>query len=220
MDAWKNERRRIYLMLEKLKEEVYKANLELPAKGLVLFTWGNVSAIDREKGLVVIKPSGVEYDKLKAEDMVVVDLDGKVVEGNLNPSSDTPTHVELYKKFPEIGGIVHTHSTNATIWAQSGRDIPAYGTTHGDYFYGPVPCTRKMTPEEIAGEYEKETGTVIIETFEKREINPKFASVNTCFNFKVTRACAKAQLPAAYHILATSLTQCRLFSMKCRHANN
>ena len=164
MDAWKNERRRIYLMLEKLKEEVYKANLELPAKGLVLFTWGNVSAIDREKGLVVIKPSGVEYDKLKAEDMVVVDLD----------SSDTPTHVELYKKFPEIGGIVHTHSTNATIWAQSGRDIPAYGTTHGDYFYGPVPCTRKMTPEEIAGEYEKETGTVIIETFEKREINPKF----------------------------------------------
>jgi len=143
-------------MLEKLKEEVYKANLELPAKGLVLFTWGNVSAIDREKGLVVIKPSG------------------KVVEGNLNPSSDTPTHVELYKKFPEIGGIVHTHSTNATIWAQSGRDIPAYGTTHGDYFYGAVPCTRKMTPEEIAGEYEKETGTVIIETFEKRNINPKF----------------------------------------------
>ena len=161
-------------MLEKLKEEVYKANLELPAKGLVLFTWGNVSAIDREKGLVVIKPSGVEYDKLKAEDMVVVDLDGKVVEGNLNPSSDTPTHVELYKKFPEIGGIVHTHSTNATIWAQSGRDIPAYGTTHGDYFYGPVPCTRKMTPEEIAGEYEKETGTVIIETFEKRNINPEY----------------------------------------------
>ena len=174
MDAWKNERRRIYLMLEKLKEEVYKANLELPAKGLVLFTWGNVSAIDREKGLVVIKPSGVEYDKMKVEDMVVVDLDGKVVEGNLNPSSDTPTHIELYKKFPEIGGIVHTHSTNATIWAQSGRDIPAYGTTHGDYFYGPVPCTRKMTPEEIAGEYEKETGTVIIETFEKRNINPKF----------------------------------------------
>ena len=161
-------------MLEKLKEEVYKANIELPAKGLVLFTWGNVSAIDREKNLVVIKPSGVEYDKLKPEDMVVVDLDGKVVEGNLNPSSDTPTHIELYKKFPETGGIVHTHSTNATIWAQSGRDIPAYGTTHGDYFYGAIPCTRKMTPEEIAGEYEKETGTVIIETFEKRNINPKF----------------------------------------------
>ena len=161
-------------MLEKLKEEVYKANIELPAKGLVLFTWGNVSAIDREKNLVVIKPSGVEYDKLKPEDMVVVNLDGKVVEGNLNPSSDTPTHIELYKKFPETGGIVHTHSTNATIWAQSGRDIPAYGTTHGDYFYGAIPCTRKMTSEEIAGEYEKETGTVIIETFEKRNINPKF----------------------------------------------
>ena len=161
-------------MLEKLKEEVYKANIELPAKGLVLFTWGNVSAIDRKKNLVVIKPSGVEYDKLKPEDMVVVNLDGKVVEGNLNPSSDTPTHIELYKKFPETGGIVHTHSTNATIWAQSGRDIPAYGTTHGDYFYGAIPCTRKMTPEEIAGEYEKETGTVIIETFEKRNINPKF----------------------------------------------
>lgn len=161
-------------MLEKLKEEVYKANMELPAKRLVLFTWGNVSAIDREKGLVVIKPSGVDYDKMKAEDMVVVDLDGKVVEGELNPSSDTPTHVELYKKFPNIGGIVHTHSTNATIWAQSGRDIPAYGTTHADYFYGPIPCTRKMTPEEIKGEYEKETGTVIIETFEKRNIDPKF----------------------------------------------
>lgn len=161
-------------MLEKLKEEVYKANMELPAKGLVLFTWGNVSAIDRETGLVVIKPSGVDYDKMKAEDMVVVDLDGKVVEGELNPSSDTPTHVELYKKFPNIGGIVHTHSTHATIWAQSGRDIPAYGTTHADYFYGPIPCTRKMTPEEIKGEYEKETGTVIIETFEKRNIDPKF----------------------------------------------
>lgn len=161
-------------MLEKLKEEVYKANLELPEKGLVLFTWGNVSAIDREKNLVVIKPSGVEYSKLKAEDMVVVDLNGNVVEGELNPSSDTPTHIELYKKFPNIGGIVHTHSTNATIWAQSGRDIPAYGTTHADYFYGPIPCTRKMTPEEIKGEYEKETGTVIIETFEKRNINPEF----------------------------------------------
>ena len=133
-------------MLEKLKEEVFKANLELPKHGLVLFTWGNVSAIDREKGLVV------------------VDLDGNVVEGDLNPSSDTPTHLEFYKAFPNIGGVVHTHSTNAVIWAQAGRDIPAYGTTHGDYFYGPIPCTRKMTPEEIAGEYEKETGTVVIET--------------------------------------------------------
>ena len=159
-------------MLEKLKEEVYKANLELPKRGLVLFTWGNVSGIDREKGLIVIKPSGVEYENMKAEDMVVVDLEGKVVEGELNPSSDTPTHIELYKKFPNIGGVVHTHSTHATIWAQSGRDIKAYGTTHGDYFYGPIPCTRKMTPEEIGGEYEKDTGTVIIETFEKRGINP------------------------------------------------
>ncbi len=159
-------------MLEKLKEEVYKANLELPKRGLVLFTWGNVSGIDREKGLIVIKPSGVEYENMKVEDMVVVDLEGKVVEGELNPSSDTPTHIELYKKFPNIGGVVHTHSTHATIWAQSGRDIKAYGTTHGDYFYGPIPCTRKMTPEEIGGEYEKDTGTVIIETFEKREIDP------------------------------------------------
>ncbi len=159
-------------MLEKLKEEVYKANLELPKRGLVLFTWGNVSGIDREKGLIVIKPSGVEYENMKVEDMVVVDLEGKVVEGELNPSSDTPTHIELYKKFPNIGGVVHTHSTHATIWAQSGRDIKAYGTTHGDYFYGPIPCTRKMTPEEIGGEYEKDTGTVIIETFEKRGINP------------------------------------------------
>ena len=151
-------------MLEKLKEQVFKANLELPKKGLVLFTWGNVSGIDREKNLIVIKPSGVDYETMKAED----------VEGDLNPSSDTPTHIELYKKFPSIGGIVHTHSTNATIWAQSGRDIPAYGTTNADYFYGSVPCTRKMTPEEIADEYEKETGTVIIETFEKRELNPQY----------------------------------------------
>ena len=161
-------------MLEKLKEQVFKANLELPKKGLVLFTWGNVSGIDREKNLIVIKPSGVDYETMKVEDMVVVDLDGNVVEGELNPSSDTPTHIELYKKFPSIGGIVHTHSTNATIWAQSGRDIPAYGTTNADYFYGSIPCTRKMTPKEITGEYEKETGTVIIETFENRGLDPKY----------------------------------------------
>lgn len=158
-------------MLEKLKKEVFEANLELPKYGLVLFTWGNVSAIDREKGLVVIKPSGVNYDTMKVEDMVVVDLEGNVVEGELNPSSDTPTHLELYKAFPNIGGVVHTHSTNAVIWAQAGRDIPAYGTTHGDYFYGSIPCTRKMTVEEIKGEYEKETGTVIIETFKDRNID-------------------------------------------------
>ncbi len=156
-------------MLEKLKEQVWKANLQLPAHGLVIFTWGNVSGIDRESGLFVIKPSGVEYDKLRPEDMVVMDLNGNKVEGDLNPSSDTPTHLELYRNFPTIGGVVHTHSRWATIWAQSGRDIPAYGTTHGDYFYGPIPCTRAMTPEEIGGEYELETGKVIVETFQGKK---------------------------------------------------
>ncbi|MCH3972537.1 MAG: L-ribulose-5-phosphate 4-epimerase [Oscillospiraceae bacterium] len=152
-------------MLEKLKEQVWKANLDLPKLGLVVFTWGNVSGLDRDKGLFVIKPSGVPYEELKPEDMVVMDLNGNKVEGKLNPSSDTPTHLELYRNFPDIGGIVHTHSRWATIWAQAGRDIPAYGTTQADYFYGPVPCTRLMTDEEIRGEYEKETGKVIVETF-------------------------------------------------------
>lgn len=152
-------------MLESLKEKVWKANMELPKYGLVTFTWGNVSGIDREKGLVVIKPSGVEYDGMSVEDMVVVDLEGNVVEGKWKPSSDTPTHLALYNAFPNIGGVVHTHSRWATSWAQAGRGIPAYGTTHGDYFYGEIPCTRKMTPKEIAGEYELETGNVIIETF-------------------------------------------------------
>lgn len=152
-------------MLESLKQKVYEANMALPKYGLVTFTWGNVSAIDRESGLVVIKPSGVEYDSMTADDIVVVDLDGKVAEGKYKPSSDTPTHLVLYKAFPNIGGIVHTHSRNATSWAQAGRDIPAYGTTHGDYFYGAIPCTRKMTPAEIAGEYEAETGNVIVERF-------------------------------------------------------
>lgn len=159
-------------MLENLKEIVCKANLELPKYGLVTFTWGNVSAIDKETGLVVIKPSGVEYDTMKPEDMVVVDLDGKVVEGQYKPSSDTPTHVALYKAFPSIGGIVHTHSRWATTFAQSKMGIPALGTTHGDYFYGEIPCTRLMTPEEISGEYEKETGNVIIETLRLKGINP------------------------------------------------
>lgn len=158
-------------MLEALKQEVFEANLELPKRGLVIYTWGNVSAIDRETNLVVIKPSGVDYDNMKAEDMVVVDLDGNIVEGKLKPSSDTPTHLELYKKYKEIGAVVHTHSSNAVMWAQSGRDIPAYGTTHADYFYDNIPCSRKMTEEEIKGEYEKETGKVIIETFEKRNLN-------------------------------------------------
>lgn len=155
-------------MLEQLKKEVLEANLKLVKYGLVTFTWGNVSGIDREKGLVVIKPSGVEYDGMTAEDMVVIDLNGNVVEGKWKPSSDTATHLVLYKAFANIGGIVHTHSRKATSWAQAGRGIPAYGTTHGDYFYGEIPCTRKMTPEEIAGEYEKETGNVIVETFKDK----------------------------------------------------
>ena len=156
-------------MLEDLKLEVYEANKKLPYYGLVTFTWGNVSGIDREKGLFVIKPSGVEYDALRPEDMVVMDLDGNKVEGELKPSSDTPTHLELYKAFSEVGGIVHTHSTFATSWAQAGRSIPCYGTTHADYVYGEVPCARELTPEEIYEEYEKNTGLVIVETFEKSD---------------------------------------------------
>jgi len=152
-------------MLENLKKQVYEANMELPKRGLVTYTWGNVSGIDRESGLVVIKPSGVSYDGMTVEDMVVVDLDGNVVEGKWKPSSDTPTHLALYRAFPECGGVVHTHSRWATSFAQAGMAIPAMGTTQGDYFYGDIPCTRPMTDEEIAGEYEKETGNVIIETF-------------------------------------------------------
>lgn len=152
-------------MLDQLKQEVYEANMLLPAHGLVTFTWGNASAVDRENGLVVIKPSGVDYAAMMPEDMVVVDLDGRQVDGKLRPSSDTPTHLELYRRFAGIGGIVHTHSRWATIWAQAGRGIPAYGTTHGDYFYGTVPCTRRMTPEEIDGAYEHNTGVVIAEAF-------------------------------------------------------
>ncbi len=157
-------------MLEKLKEQVFQANLLLPKHGLITFTWGNVSGIDREQGLVVIKPSGVSYDVLKADDMVVVDLKtGMVVEGKLKPSTDTATHIELYKAFPNIGGVVHTHSRWATTFAQAGRGIMALGTTHSDYFYGEIPCTRKMTVAEIQGEYEKETGTVIKETFQGKD---------------------------------------------------
>ena len=158
-------------MLEKLKEEVFQANLDLPKHGLVKFTWGNASAFDRERGLFVIKPSGVDYKTMTASDMVVVDLDGNVVEGKLNPSSDTATHAVLYKHYPEIGGIVHTHSTWATIWAQAGLDVPAMGTTHADTFYGSVPCARYLTQEEIDRGYEVETGKVIIETFEERGLD-------------------------------------------------
>ncbi len=160
-------------MLEELKKIVCDANLLLPKHNLVTFTWGNVSGIDREKGLVVIKPSGVEYDDMKPEDMVVVDMEGKRVEGRYKPSSDTPTHVALYNAFPTLGGVIHTHSRWATSFAQAGRGIPPYGTTHGDYFYGEIPCTRKMTPEEIGnGKYELETGNVIIETLKTRHIDP------------------------------------------------
>lgn len=156
-------------MLKKLKEQVFQANLLLPKHGLVTFTWGNVSGIDREKGLIVIKPSGAPYETMKRDDMVVLELEtGKVVDGELKPSSDTPTHLELYKAFPNIGGIVHTHSRWATSFAQAGRGIAALGTTHGDYFYGEIPCTRKMTAAELQAEYEKETGTVIIETFKDK----------------------------------------------------
>ena len=169
-------------MLEELKKEVSEANMLLPKYGLVTFTWGNVSGIDREKGLFVIKPSGVDYDKLTPDDMVVMDLEGNRIEGTLNPSSDTPTHLELYKKYPEIGGVVHTHSPEATSWAQAGRDIPLYGTTHADYFYGSIPCARSLTPEEIGGEYERNTGLVIIETFEQRGLNPMHTPGVLCTN--------------------------------------
>lgn len=195
-------------MLEELKQKVFKANLDLVKQGLVIFTWGNVSGIDRETGLMVIKPSGVSYDDMKAEDMVVVDINnGKVVEGELNPSSDTPTHIELYKAFPNIQGVVHTHSTYATAFAQAGRDIPNIGTTHADYFYKEIPCTRDMVEAEMA-EYEKETGSVIIDEFlNRRKINPDHTPAvlvknhgpfswgtspdNAVYNAKVMEQCAK-----------------------------
>ncbi len=169
-------------MLEELKKLVYEANMELPKRKMVTYTWGNVSAIDRETGYFVIKPSGVDYEIMKPEDMVVMDLEGNKIEGKYKPSSDTPTHIELYKKYPEIGGIVHTHSPEATAWAQASRSIPLYGTTHADYFYGPIPCARSLTPEEIGGEYEKNTGLVIIETFEDLGLNPMYTPAVLCAN--------------------------------------
>jgi L-ribulose-5-phosphate 4-epimerase len=159
-------------MLEELKQTVFQANLDLVKYGLVIFTWGNVSAIDRAKRLAIIKPSGVSYDDMKADDMVVVDMEGHTVEGRLKPSSDTATHLLLYRSFPNIGGVVHTHSTYATAWAQAGRDIPNIGTTHADYFKDAIPCTRPMTKTEIEGAYEHETGKVIVERF--AEINPDY----------------------------------------------
>jgi L-ribulose-5-phosphate 4-epimerase len=158
------------MSIEELKQQVFRANIDLVDHGLVIFTWGNVSGIDRERGLVVIKPSGVSYEGMKAEDMVVVDMEGNRVEGKYKPSSDTATHLELYKAFPETGGVVHTHSTYATAWAQAGCDIPNIGTTHADYFSDDIPCTRDMSKEEIMGDYEKDTGTVIIERF--KGLNP------------------------------------------------
>ncbi|MCE0824849.1 MULTISPECIES: L-ribulose-5-phosphate 4-epimerase [Buttiauxella] len=159
-------------MFNDLKERVLRANLQLPKYGLVTFTWGNVSEIDRDRGVIAIKPSGVEYDVMNVNDIVIVDLDGNRIEGDLNPSSDTATHLELYKAFKGIGGIVHTHSRNATVWAQAGLDIPALGTTHADYFYGDVPCTRQLSNDEINIEYEKNTGLVIVETFSKNNLDP------------------------------------------------
>lgn len=169
-------------MLEQLKEEVYRANMELPQYGLVTFTWGNVSGIDRKAGYFVIKPSGVAYEKLSPADMVVMDLEGNRIEGKYKPSSDTATHLELYKKFPEIGGIVHTHSPEATSWAQAGRSIPLYGTTHADYFFGEIPCARSLTPEEIEEAYETNTGKVIVETFESLGLNPMYTPAVLCVN--------------------------------------
>ncbi len=182
-------------MLRKLKEEVLKANLDLVTYGLVLLTWGNVSAYDEETGYVVIKPSGVSYDTMTADDMVVVDLDGNRIEGTLNPSSDTPTHVELYKAFKGVKAVVHTHSKWATSWAQANMDIPALGTTHADNFYGSIPCTRRMTDEEIGGAYERETGSVIIQTFEERSIDPLQVSAVIVANhgpFSWGTSCTKA----------------------------
>ena len=169
-------------MLEELKKQVYEANMELPRRGLITYTWGNVSGIDRESGYFVIKPSGVDYDKLTPDDMVVMDLEGNKIEGDLKPSSDTPTHLELYKKYPDIGGIVHTHSSYATSWAQAGRDIPCYGTTHADYIYGPVPCVRCLTKEEIEDAYEENTGHLIVNEFKRLGKDPKAVPAVLCKN--------------------------------------
>lgn len=169
-------------MLEELKKLVYEANMNLPKYGLVTFTWGNVSAIDRESGRLVIKPSGVEYSRLTPEDMVVMDMNGNIVEGRYNPSSDTATHLELYKAFPEIGGVVHTHSSYATSWAQAGRDIPCYGTTHADYFYGYVPCLRCLAAEEIADAYEENTGHLIVNELRRQNKDPMAVPAVLCKN--------------------------------------
>ena len=169
-------------MLKELKKKVYEANMELPRRNLVTYTWGNVSGIDREKGLFVIKPSGVDYDDLKPDDMVVMDLKGNKVEGDMNPSSDTKTHLVLYNAFPQLGGIVHTHSPYAVAWAQAGEDIPCFGTTHADYFYGPIPCARHLTQEELDEDYELNTGKIIVETFKERGIDPVAVPAVICYS--------------------------------------
>ncbi|MBP3803585.1 MAG: L-ribulose-5-phosphate 4-epimerase [Oribacterium sp.] len=172
-------------MLEELKKKVYEANILLPKYGLVTFTWGNVSAIDRESGLFVIKPSGVDYETMTPDDMVVMDLDGNKVEGKLNPSSDTPTHLEIYKAFKDVGGVVHTHSSYATSWAQAGRSIPCYGTTHADYFYGEIPCVRCLTKDEIESAYEENTGKLIVSEFQRMEKDPVAVPAVLCKNHGV-----------------------------------
>ena len=203
-------------MLEELKKTVFEANMELPRHGLVTYTWGNVSGIDREKGLFVIKPSGVEYDELRPEDLVVMDLSGKKVEGELNPSSDTKTHLVLYNAFPQIGGIVHTHSPYAVGWAQAGEDIPCYGTTHADYFYGPVPCARHLTQAELDEDYELNTGKIIVETFRKRGIDPVAVPAVICFSHGPF-TWGKDAAQAVYHaVVLEEVAKMALFTRQVR----
>ncbi len=203
-------------MLEELKKKVYEANMELPRRDLVTYTWGNVSGIDREKGLFVIKPSGVEYDELRPEDLVVMDLSGNKVEGELNPSSDTKTHLVLYNAFPQIGGIVHTHSPHAVGWAQAGEDIPCFGTTHADYFYGPVPCARHLTKEELDEGYELNTGNVIVETFQKRGIDPVAVPAVICHSHGPF-AWGKDAAQAVYHaVVLEEVAKMAMFTRQVR----
>lgn len=203
-------------MLEQLKKEVYEANMLLTKYGLVKFTWGNASGIDRESGLFVIKPSGVAYEQLKPEDMVVIDLDGNKVEGAYAPSSDTATHLELYRRFKNIGGIVHTHSAWATSWAQAGRDIPCYGTTQADYIYGSVPCVRNLTPEEIKEAYEKNTGILIADAFEERKLDYEAVPAVLCKNHGPF-TWGKNAKEAAYH--AAVLEECAKMAARCERIN-
>ncbi|MCH4193547.1 MAG: L-ribulose-5-phosphate 4-epimerase [Butyrivibrio sp.] len=203
-------------MLEELKKKVYEANILLPKYGLVTFTWGNVSEIDRESGLFVIKPSGVDYDKMTPYDMVVMDLDGNKVEGDLNPSSDTPTHVELYKAWKNIGGIVHTHSSYATSWAQAGRGIPCYGTTHADYFYGEIPCARCLTAEEIEDAYEENTGHLIVNEFARLGKDPVAVPAVLCKNHGVF-SWGKDGIEAVHNAVVTE--ECAKMAYRCEVIN-